>query len=289
MAAGQSKWLNFWWPKITFDRISRHFRSIRKFCFHKMAIINNLEVRFGSPIWKSDLGHFGWPKITFDRFISIRNFNSQNCNKQLLLLFFYNMVVGGHFGWPKITFNRISRHFRSVCFFSQNGCRWPFWMTENHFRSHFSPFQINTQLWFFCSPNVCWRSLWMTKNHFRSHFSPFQINMQLFFHKMAAGGHFGWPKITFDGISRHFRSMHNCLFFSQNGHFGWPKINFDGISRHFRSIHNSFWMTENHRWSYFSPLHINMQLFSQDGCRRPFWMTENHFFRSYFSPFQINM
>ena len=25
----------------------------------------------------------------------------------------------------------------------------PFWMTENHFRSHFSPFQINTQLLFF--------------------------------------------------------------------------------------------------------------------------------------------
>ena len=24
----------------------------------------------------------------------------------------------------------------------------PFWMTENHFRSHFSPFQINTQLFF---------------------------------------------------------------------------------------------------------------------------------------------
>ena len=45
----------------------------------------------------------------------------------------------------------------------------PFWMTENEFRSHFSPFQSNTQLWFF-------------------------------FHKMAAGGHFGWP-IAFLAIS----------------------------------------------------------------------------------------
>ena len=27
----------------------------------------------------------------------------------------------------------------------------PFWMTENHFRSHFSPFQINTQLLIFFS------------------------------------------------------------------------------------------------------------------------------------------
>ena len=36
----------------------------------------------------------------------------------------------------------------------------------------------------------------MTENRFRSHFSPFQINMQLFlfiFFKMAAGGHFGSP------------------------------------------------------------------------------------------------
>ena len=31
---------------------------------------------------------------------------------------------------------------------------------------------------------------------------------------MAAGGHFGWPKITFDRISRHFRSISNFFFFS---------------------------------------------------------------------------
>ena len=34
-------------------------------------------------------------------------------------------------------------------FCSQNSYRRPFWMTKNHFRSHFSPFQINTQLSFF--------------------------------------------------------------------------------------------------------------------------------------------
>ena len=35
----------------------------------------------------------------------------------------------------------------------------------------------------------------MTENHFRSHFSPFQINTQLFKFKtkMATGGHFGSP------------------------------------------------------------------------------------------------
>ena len=30
----------------------------------------------------------------------------------------------------------------------KNGERRPFWKTENHFRSRFSPFQINTQLFF---------------------------------------------------------------------------------------------------------------------------------------------
>ena len=38
---------------------------------------------------------------------------------------------------------------KSGAIFSQIGRRRPFWMTENHFRSHFSPFQINTQLLLF--------------------------------------------------------------------------------------------------------------------------------------------
>ena len=106
-------------------------------------------------------------------------------------------------------------------FFSQNCLRWPLWMTENHFRSHFSPFHITMQLIsrniFLNSQNGRRRPFWMTENHFRSHFSPFQINTQLsffwiFFHKMAAGGHFGWPKITFDRISGHFISIRNFHF-----------------------------------------------------------------------------
>ena len=91
--------------------------------------------------------------------------------------------------------------------FLQNGHRRPFWMTKNHFRSHFSPFQINTQLFFlnFFSKwppaailEFPFGPFWMTENHFRSHFSPFQINTQLLFFlniffKMAASGHFGSP------------------------------------------------------------------------------------------------
>ena len=189
----------FWMTKITFDRISRHFRSIRN-----LNLVLNF-VQKMAPFW-----------ITENHFWSLFKKISQNgCNMQLLLYFFG----------------------------SQYGCRWPFWMTENHFRSHFSPFQINTQLFF--SQNGCRRSFWMTENNFRSHFSPFQINTQLlfFFHKMAAGGHFGWPKITFDRISRHIRSIRNYVFFHKmaaGGHFGWPKITFNRITRHFRSICNFF-------------------------------------------------
>ena len=163
-------------------------------------------------------------------------------------------------------------------FFSQYGRRRQFWITENHFRSHFSTFQININFFLQNNPR---RAFWMTENHFRSHFSPFEINAQLFF----------------------------CIFFT------------NGCRR-------PFWMTENHFRSHFSPFQINNQLgfffkiftkwlpaanlddrksfsitflaisdqyatfiffefFSQNGRRRPFWMIENHF-RSHFSPFQIN-
>ena len=79
---------------------------------------------------------------------------------------------------------------KSCKIFSQNRRRRPFWMTENNFRSHFSSFQINEQLFIFLQ-NGRRRPFWMTENHFRLQFSPFQINTQLFFFKMAASGHFG--------------------------------------------------------------------------------------------------
>ena len=74
-----------------------------------------------------------------------------------------------------------------------------------------------------------------------------------FIHKITTDGHFGAPKITFDRISRHFRSICKflCDFFykiAAGGHFGWQKITFDRISGHFRSIHN-------------------FDFYSQNGCR----------------------
>ena len=57
--------------------------------------------------------------------------------------------------------DHISSHFRSIRnfkkilnfifleIFIQNGRRRPLWISEIHFRSHFWPFQIDTQLYFF--------------------------------------------------------------------------------------------------------------------------------------------
>ena len=155
---------HFGWPKMNFDRISRNFRSIRKFYlfFLKMAAG----------------GHFGWisiaflaisdqyPTFFFTKWLPAATLDDR---KSLLIIFLtisdqyatfifldfvHKMAAGCHFGWPKITY-RISRHFRSMrnfylfWFFLQNGCRRPSWMTENHFWSHFSLFQINMQLFFF--------------------------------------------------------------------------------------------------------------------------------------------
>ena len=94
------------------------------------------------PFWMSK-AHFRWHFWPFQingHFRSIRNGN------------FDKMAAVGYFGCPKFTFDRISDHFRSIrnfFFFLQNGRRCPFWMSEIHFRSHFWPFQIDTQLHFY--------------------------------------------------------------------------------------------------------------------------------------------
>ena len=134
------------------------------------------------------------------------------------------------------------------------------------------------------------------------------------------GRHFGWPKITFYRISRHFSSIHNFfyIFFC----IEWPSfwitdksllIAFLAISDQCTTFISSqnvfrrpFWMTENHFQLHFISIHnfyfleiteyahliafqFNTQLlFHKMAFRRPFWMTENHF-GSHFSQFQINI
>ena len=216
--------------------------------------------------------------------------------------------------WISIAFLAISDQCATF-FFSQNGCRRPFWMTENHFWSHFSPFQINTQLSLFI---LFTKWLPAANLDYRKSFSIVllaisdQYGTFIFFTKWLPAGIFYDQKsllIAFLAISDQYATF----LFSQN------------ISQ------RTFWMTENHVWSHFSPFQINTQLwffgllshfspfqintqfwytfflnfhkmasaflaisdqyatflFSQNISQRTFWMTENHVW-SHFSPFQIN-
>ena len=90
-------------------------------------------------------------------------------------------------------------------------------MAANH-----RPFQINTKLFFYFLQNGRRHPFRMSEIHLRSHFLPFQIDTELLFwkfyfcefiYKMDAGGHFGYPKITFGRISGHFRSIRNFFLF----------------------------------------------------------------------------
>ena len=98
-------------------------------------------------------------------------------------------------------------------------------MTENHFRSHFSPFQINTQLFF-----TKWLPAAILDDRKSLSIAFLAISHQyttLFFHKLTAVGHFGRPKITFDHISRYFRLICNLFFefflkLATGSHFGSP-------------------------------------------------------------------
>ena len=99
---------------------------------------------------------------------------------------------------------KVAKSWKKWNLFLQNGRRRPFWMTKNHFRSHFSPFQINTQLLFLEKKN-----------------------------KMAAGRHFGSPfwailddrkslSIAFLTISDQYAPFYFFDFFfkmAASGHF----------------------------------------------------------------------
>ena len=204
------------WPKITFKRISRHFRSIRNFFFHKMAAG----------------GHFGWPKITFDR-IS-RHFRSIR-NLFVLILFtkWLPAAILDDRKSPSIAFVAISDQYATLIlftkwlpaailddrkslsiafiaisdqyetfffeFFSQNGCRRPFWMTEVHFQWNFSSFQINMQLlfclilftkWLPAAILEYWKSLLIAFLAISDQYAT--LFFLRFCSQNGCGGHFGW-------------------------------------------------------------------------------------------------
>ena len=218
------------------------------------------------------------------------------------------MAAGAHFGCPKLHFwpFQIDTQLFVLEIFWHNGSRRPFWMSENHFRLHFWPFQIDMQLYFFWNFFTKWllSAILDVRNSLSIAFLVILDQYTILFdfgifYKMATGGHLGCSKITFDGISGHFRSIRILIIyfnFWQNGrrrpfwmsenhfqsHLGCSKITFDGISGHFRSIRiliiyfnfwqngrrRPFWMSENHFQSHFWP----QIFFWQNGHRRPFWM-----------------
>ena len=100
---------------------------------------------------------------------------------------------------------------------------------------------------------------------------------------MAACGHFGRPKFTFDRISGHFRSIRNCFF----------RRPFWMFENYFRSHFWPFWIFEDHFRLHFCTFQINTELliFFIFLTKRPPAATldvyENHF-RSHFWLFQID-
>ena len=106
---------------------------------------------------------------------------------------------------------------------------------------------------------------------------------------MAAGSHFGWPKITFDRISRHFRSIRNFSFFL-NFFSKWPpaailddrKSLIDRISRHFRSIRNFFFWKFFSKWPLVAGGHFGLPKIIFDRISRHFRPIRNFVFKFFF-------
>ena len=101
---------------------------------------------------------------------------------------------------------------------------------------------------------------------------------------MASGSHFGWPKITFDRISRYFRWIHNFNFFpkmARGGHFGWPKITFDHISCHFRT--RRIFSFSNFFYKMAAGGHFGWRKLTFDCISRYFRSIRNFYFLTFFS------
>ena len=175
-------------------------------------------------------------------------------SRHFIFYFVHKMAAGDHFGLQKITFDRISRHFRSICNFFVS-----FWMTDQYATFIF---------WFFSTKWLPAAILDDRKSLFMTFLAISDQYATFFLHKMAANGHFRWPKITFDRISRHFRSMRNLFYF-------FFKM---ATGRHYRS---PFWaILEDRKSLSIAFLAISDQYttfyfyFFPNGRQRPFWKSD---------------
>ena len=123
--------------------------------------------------------HFGCPKHLLPFQINTTIF--------IYVKFVYKMAAGGHFGCPKLTFDGMSGHFRSIL---------------NVFCCNFYKMAAGAHLDVRNSLSISFLA-----------FSDRYPAVYIFFDKMAAVGHFGCPKFTFDHISGHFRSIRNVIVF----------------------------------------------------------------------------
>ena len=138
------------------------------------------------------------------------------------------MAAGGHFGCPKFTFDCISGHFRSIRnFVYEFFTKWPpapIFEVRNSLSMAFLVIldrSVILDVW-----NSLSIAILAISDRYRTFFL-FGGNFFFSAAKMAAGGHFGCPKITFDRISGHSRSIRNFFFMicfgkmAAAGHFGW--------------------------------------------------------------------
>ena len=181
--------------------------------------------------------------------------------------------------------------------FLQNGCRRPFWMSENHLWSHFWPLQIKTQLKFWLPSAILdvRNSLWIT---FLAILDQYRFLFIFYFFTK-------WLWITFLAILDQYRFWN----FLQNG-CRWPfwmsekhfSISFLSISHRYATL---IFVEFFEKWLTSAILDVRISLLiaflaisdryatltffepNKNGWRRPFWMSEIHF-RSHFWPFQID-
>ena len=126
-------------------------------------------------------------------------------------------------------------------------------MSKNHFRSHFYPFHIDTQLQFVLKILKKWLtsaildvrislSIAFLGISDRSAILDFLNSLSITILAISdrysfffSGGHFGCLKLTLDRISGHFRSIRNFFLdkMAAGCHFGCPQITLYRISGHF--------------------------------------------------------
>ena len=198
---------------------------------------------------------FKWPPVAIlDVQKSLLTISDQ-CHKFYFCELFYKMAAGSHFGCLKLTFDGISGRFRSIqklFFFKVFFTKWP--------PAPILDVQNSLSIAFLAISNR-------------------YATLFFIFDKMAAVGHFGCPKITFDHISGHFRSIRNSYFFCftkwslalildvRNSRL----IAFLAISDRYAIFFLNFltfWMSEIHfRW-HFWPFQISTRLSFWDFCTK---------------------